>query len=144
MRYGGGDNVSGGRRRRLGAMEQGEGEHIKRKCRLQFFTSAQPHARKHRRARHLPRGPADQAQPQNELREVIQQPGQRVEHLDQKVDRFREELAARIMNLQESVYHPDIENGKLTRESATTGVCYRNQRKKGPSDPIRKNSTPYT
>jgi hypothetical protein len=75
---------------------------------------------------------------------VIQQPGQRVEHLDQKVDRFREELAARIMNLQESVYHPDIENGKLTRESATTGVCYRNQRKKGLSDPIRKNSTPYT
>ena len=47
------------------------------------------------------------------------------------------------MNLQESVYHPDIENGKLTRESATTGVCYRNQRKKGPSEPISKDTIPY-
>lgn len=42
---------------------------------------------------------SDQAQSQNELREIIHQLGQRVEHLDQKVDRFREELAARITNL---------------------------------------------
>lgn len=36
---------------------------------------------------------SDRAQARNELRAMIQQLGQRVEHLDQKVDRFREELA---------------------------------------------------
>ncbi|WP_251930749.1 hypothetical protein [Salinibacter ruber] len=42
---------------------------------------------------------SDQAQSQNELCEMIHQLGQRVEHLDQKVDRFREDLDARITNL---------------------------------------------
>ena len=46
---------------------------------------------------------SDHVQAQNEQRKMIQQLSQRVDHLDQKVDRFREELAARITNLEESV-----------------------------------------
>ena len=39
---------------------------------------------------------SDHAQAQNELREMVV-------HLDQKVDRFREELAARISSLEQSI-----------------------------------------
>jgi len=39
---------------------------------------------------------SDHAQVQNELREMVV-------HLDQKVDRFREELAARISSLEQSI-----------------------------------------
>ena len=39
---------------------------------------------------------SDQAQAQNELREMVV-------HLDQKVDRFREELATRISSLEQSM-----------------------------------------
>ena len=46
---------------------------------------------------------SDHVQAQNEQRKMIQQLSQRVDHLDQKVDRFREELAVRITNLEESV-----------------------------------------
>ena len=46
---------------------------------------------------------SDQAQAQSELREMMRQLGQRVDHLDQKVDRFLDELSARITGLEESV-----------------------------------------
>jgi uncharacterized coiled-coil protein SlyX len=46
---------------------------------------------------------SDQIQAQNELRELVVQLNQRVDHLDRKIDRFREGLANRIDALDDKV-----------------------------------------
>lgn len=45
---------------------------------------------------------SDQAQAQNDFRELLLQLNRRVDHLDQKIDRFRDELADRIGALEQS------------------------------------------